>query len=169
MKNNVKRFLVSVMAGIMMINTPLSVLAETPVNKSTEQDSSSDYTDSSVTAQILFEQESVVNYLSSLNEEDKANILSELSEKENYQLVMLALYDYINHFSKDQTLDLYKEIINSYNEKLSFDYENSTDAPNRIPYPKIKKTMVTSPNNAISGNGKNAISVTYTVMLPPIR
>ena len=29
--------------------------------------------------------------------------------------------------------------------------------------------MVTSPNNAISGNGKNAISVTYTVMLPPIR
>ena len=36
-------------------------------------------------------------------------------------------------------------------------------------YPKIKKTMVTSPNNAISGNGKNAISVTYTVMLPPIR
>ena len=25
--------------------------------------------------------------------------------------------------------------------------------------------MVTSPNNAISGNGKNAISVTYTVML----
>ena len=127
MKNNVKRFLVSVMAGIMMINTPLSVLAETPVNKSTEQDSSSDYTDSSVTAQILFKQESVVNYLSSLNEEDKANILSELSEKENYQLVMLALYDHINHFSKDQTLDLYKEIINSYNEKLSFDYENSTD------------------------------------------
>lgn len=129
MKNKLKRFLLSVMAGVMVINAPLSVLAETTdvstqgtdsvvVNNSDKSDVITDSSEENLTSKYTFKDvlnnDSTYDFLSNLNSSDRFLFLNELNQKEYYQLISLLKYDYVNSFSKKKKFDLYREVVKYY-------------------------------------------------------
>lgn len=129
MKNKLKRFLLSVMAGVMVINAPLSVLAETTdvstqgtdsvvVNNSDKSDVITDSSEENLTSKYTFKDvlnnDSTYDFLSNLNSSDRFLFLNGLNQKEYYQLISLLKYDYANSFSKKKKFDLYREVVKYY-------------------------------------------------------
>ena len=111
-----KRAVFGAMAGLMVINTPLTTLAAyAPTTESTEQTVKvSDKNGKDQDKKSVLEQKDMYAYLSKMKDEDRKEVLTGLSNEEDYELVVLLQYEYLNTFSKDQSLELYKEVVDGY-------------------------------------------------------
>ena len=132
MRNKIKQILLVALSGIMICNTPLSVLADTQYAKSgnnTTIESQSEKLDESYenTEGSLFSNQPLDEYLSKMSSNDRTDILEGLDEKEAYQLIVLMQYDYINHFAQNQSLDLFYEVVKNYLNKKTIDTNSSSD------------------------------------------
>ena len=132
MRNKIKQILLVALSGIMICNTPLSVLADTQYAKSgnnTTIESQSEKLDESYenTEGSLFSNQPLDEYLSKMSSNDRTDILEGLDEKEAYQLIVLMQYDYINHFAQNQSLDLFYEVVKNYLDKKTIDTNSSSD------------------------------------------
>lgn len=118
MKTKLKRALFGMMAGIMVANTPLTVLADYQPMFEYKNEQKTDSIESDTMRdgheKPLLERENLYQYLTELKEEDRAKLLTELSEEEIYELVILLQYEYVNTFSQEQSLELYKEVVDDY-------------------------------------------------------
>ena len=118
MKTKLKRALFGMMAGIMVANTPLTVLADYQPMSEYKNEQKTDSIESDTMRdgheKPLLERENLYQYLTELKEEDRAKLLTELSEEEIYELVILLQYEYVNTFSQEQSLELYKEVVDDY-------------------------------------------------------
>ena len=118
MKTTLKRALFGMMAGIMVANTPLTVLADYQPMSEYKNEQKTDSIESDTMRdgheKPLLERENLYQYLTELKEEDRAKLLTELSEEEIYELVILLQYEYVNTFSQEQSLELYKEVVDDY-------------------------------------------------------
>ena len=119
MRTKLKRALFGMMAGIMVANTPLTVLAnyqpealmsdETSDKKAPEAPETSEEQ-----KENILEEKNLYQHFTDMSEEDRENTLAGLSDEESYELVVLLQYEYINTFSKTQSLELYKEVVDGY-------------------------------------------------------
>lgn len=119
MRTKLKRTLFGMMAGIMVANTPLTVLAnyqpealmsdETSDKKAPEAPETSEEQKGNI-----LEEKNLYQHFTDMSEEDRENTLAGLSDEESYELVVLLQYEYINTFSKTQSLELYKEVVDGY-------------------------------------------------------
>ena len=119
MRTKLKRTLFGMMAGIMVANTPLTVLAnyqpealmsdETSDKKAPEAPETSEEQKKNI-----LEEKNLYQHFTDMSEEDRENTLAGLSDEESYELVVLLQYEYINTFSKTQSLELYKEVVDGY-------------------------------------------------------
>ena len=118
MKTKFKRALFGMMAGIMVANTPLTVLADYQPMSEYKNEQKTDSIESDTMRdgheKPFLERENLYQYLTELKEEDRAKLLTELSEEEIYELVILLQYEYVNTFSQEQSLELYKEVVDDY-------------------------------------------------------
>lgn len=127
MRTKLKRALFGVMAGIMVANTPLTVLADyQPVPSQDETTSSKDsgdkesITDGNTTSASVEEKQSILEtkdlyqHLTKMENDDRKEALEDLSEEETYELVILLQYEYLNCFSQEQSLELYEEVVDGY-------------------------------------------------------
>ena len=119
MRTKLKRTLFGMMAGIMVANTPLTVLAnyqpealmsdETSDKKAPEAPETSEEQ-----KENILEEKNLYQHFTDMSEEDRENTLAGLSDEESYELVVLLQYEYVNTFSKTQSLELYKEVVDGY-------------------------------------------------------
>ena len=108
------------MAGLMVANTPLTVLADYQPVASSEETSDkrtsvvSDSSEKTEEPENILETKDLYQYFTDMKEEDREETITGLSDEENYELVILLQYEYINTFSKTQSLELYKEVVDGY-------------------------------------------------------
>ena len=121
MRTKLKRALFGMMAGIMVANTPLTVLANYQPVASTSEETSDKKTpaapDSSgktEESENILETKDLYQYFTDMEEKDREETIAGLSDEESYELVILLQYEYINTFSKAQSLELYKEVVDGY-------------------------------------------------------
>ena len=118
MRTKLKRALFGMMAGIMVANTPLTVLADyQPVASETsdETEKTPAVSESSESSkEDILETKDLYQHFTDMEKEDREETLSGLSDEESYELVILLQYEYINTFSKTQSLELYKEVVDGY-------------------------------------------------------
>ena len=119
MRTKLKRALFGVMAGIMVANTPLTVLANyQPVALMSDGTSDKKASEAPETSEErkgnILEEKNLYQHFTDMDEEDRENTLAGLSDEESYELVVLLQYEYINTFSKTQSLELYKEVVDGY-------------------------------------------------------
>ena len=125
MRTKLKRTLFGMMAGIMVANTPLTALAnyqpealmsdETSDKKAPEAPETSEEQ-----KENILEEKNLYQHFTDMSEEDRENTLAGLSDEESYELVVLLQYEYVNTFSKTQSLELYKEVVESMNYHLTY-------------------------------------------------
>ena len=121
MRTKLKRALFGMMAGIMVANTPLTVLADyQPVESTSEETSdkkapaASDSSGKTEESGNILETKDLYQYFTDMEEKDREETIAGLSDEESYELVILLQYEYINTFSKAQSLELYKEVVDGY-------------------------------------------------------
>ena len=119
MRTKLKRTLFGMMAGIMVANTPLTVLANyQPVALMSDGTSDKEAPEASETSEEqkgnILEEKNLYQHFTDMSEEDRENTLAGLSDEESYELVVLLQYEYINTFSKTQSLELYEEVVDGY-------------------------------------------------------
>ena len=119
MRTKLKRTLFGMMAGIMVANTPLTVLADyQPVALMSDGTSDKKAPEAPETSEEqkenILEEKNLYQHFTDMSEEDRENTLAGLSDEESYELVVLLQYEYINTFSKTQSLELYKEVVDGY-------------------------------------------------------
>lgn len=121
MRTKLKRALFGVMAGIMVANTPLTTLAAyTPANEPDDTTGHSAETASDKEAKkdqeekSILEQKDLYTYLGEMEEEDRKKILADLTDEQTYELVILLQYEYLDTFNQEQSLELYKEVVDGY-------------------------------------------------------
>ena len=121
MRTKLKRALFGVMAGIMVANTPLTTLAAyTPANEPDDTTGHSAETASDKDAKkdqeekSILEQKDLYTYLGEMEEEDRKEILADLTDEQTYELVILLQYEYLDTFNQEQSLELYKETVDGY-------------------------------------------------------
>ena len=121
MRTKLKRALFGMMAGIMVANTPLTVLADyQPVASTSEETSdkktpaASDSSGKTEESENILETKDLYQYFTDMEEKDREETIAGLSDEESYELVILLQYEYINTFSKAQSLELYKEVVDGY-------------------------------------------------------
>ena len=119
MRTKLKRALFGMMAGIMVANTPLTVLANyQPVALMSDETSDKKAPEAPETSEEqkenILEEKNLYQHFTDMSEEDRENTLAGLSDEESYELVVLLQYEYINTFSKTQSLELYKEVVDGY-------------------------------------------------------
>ena len=119
MRTKLKRTLFGMMAGIMVANTPLTVLAnyqpEALMSDETSDKKAPEVPETSEEQkENILEEKNLYQHFTDMSEEDRENTLAGLSDEESYELVVLLQYEYINTFSKTQSLELYKEVVDGY-------------------------------------------------------
>lgn len=120
MRTKLKRALFGMMAGLMVANTPLTVLADYQPVASSEETSDkrtsvvSDSSEKTEEPENILETKDLYQYFTDMKEKDREETIAGLSDEESYELVILLQYEYINTFSKTQSLELYKEVVDGY-------------------------------------------------------
>ena len=62
----------------------------------------------------ILEQKDLYTYLGEMEEEDRKKILADLTDEQTYELVILLQYEYLDTFNQEQSLELYKEVVDGY-------------------------------------------------------